>query len=74
MKPCILIRNNEKINRANSLVEQLAHKHGQRFINVNAPLTDESGRLKAEYTIEGLHINPDGYRAIFDDVMVYVNE
>ncbi len=74
MKPCILIRNNEKINRANRLVEQLAHKHGQRFINVNAPLTDESGRLKAEYTIEGLHINPDGYRAIFDDVMVYVNE
>ena len=35
---------------------------------------DEQGRLKAEYTIEGLHINEDGYRAIYDDIMVYVKE
>ena len=74
MKPCILIRSNEKINEANKLVEQIARKHGQKFINVNAPLMDNSGRLKAEYTIEGIHIKPEGYRAIFEDVMKYVNE
>ncbi|MGN0278941.1 MAG: GDSL-type esterase/lipase family protein [Lachnospiraceae bacterium] len=74
MKPCLLIRTNEKINRANELVEQLATRHGQRFINVNTPLMDEQGRLKAEYTIEGMHIKPEGYRAIFEDVMAYVNE
>ena len=74
MKPCLLIRTNEKINAANTLVEQLAAKHHQRFINVNAPLTDVSGNLKAEYTIEGMHIRPEGYRAIFDDVMKYVTE
>ena len=72
MKPCLLIRTNEKIDAANKLVEELAAKHGQRFINVNVPLTDVSGRLKAEYTIEGMHIKPEGYRAIFDDVMRYV--
>lgn len=74
MKPCLLIRTNEKINRANELVEQLAAKHGQKYINVNAPLMDEQGRLKAEYTIEGMHIKPEGYRAIFQDVMAYVKE
>lgn len=74
MKPCLLIRTNEKINKANDLVKQLEAKHGQKFINVNAALTDEQGRLKAEYTIEGMHIKPEGYRAIFDDVMNYVNE
>ncbi|MBQ8638632.1 MAG: lysophospholipase [Lachnospiraceae bacterium] len=74
MKPCLRIRTNEKISRANGLVEQLAKKHGQKFINVNASLTDEQGRLKAEYTIEGMHIKPEGYRAIFDDVMNYVRE
>ena len=74
MKPCLLIRTNEKIDAANKLVEELAAKHGQRFINVNVPLTDVSGRLKAEYTIEGMHIKPEGYRAIFDDVMRYVRE
>ena len=74
MKPGLLIRTNEKINAANELVKELAAKHGQHFINVNAPLTDEQGRLKAEYTIEGMHIKPEGYRAIFDDVMKYVRE
>ena len=74
MKPCLLIRTNEKINRANELVEQLAAKHGQKYINVNAPLMDEQGRLKAQYTIEGMHIKPEGYRAIFEDVMAYVKE
>ena len=74
MKPCLLIRTNEKINKANELVAQLAAKHGQRYINVNAPLMDEQGRLKAEYTIEGMHIKPEGYRTIFQDIMTYVKE
>ena len=74
MKPCLSIRTNEKINRANELAAQLAAKHGQKFINVNAPLMDEQGRLKAQYTIEGMHIKPEGYRAIFEDIMAYVME
>ena len=73
-QPCLLIRTNEKIRAANEQVEKLAAKHGQKYINVNAPLMDEQGRLKAEYTIEGMHIKPEGYRAIFDDVMKYVKE
>ena len=55
-------------------MKKIAEKHGQKYIDVNAPLTDEQGRLKAEYTIEGMHIKPEGYRAIFNDVMKYVNE
>ena len=74
MKPCLLIRTNEKINEANKHVAKIAAKHGQKYINVNAPLTDEQGRLKAEYTIEGMHINQEGYRAIFEDVLKYVRE
>lgn len=74
MKPVLRIRTNEKINKANELVAQLAAKHGQKYINVNTPLMDEQGRLKAEYTIEGMHIKPEGYRTIFEDVMAYVTE
>jgi len=68
------VRTNEKIAAANLEVRKLAEKHGQRFIDLNAPLMDEQGRLKAEYTIEGVHMNEKGYRAIFDDVMRYVME
>lgn len=74
MKECLKIRNNQKIALANSEVEKLAKRHGQRYIDINRNLKDRQGRLKAEYTIEGLHINENGYRAIYDDIMKYVKE
>ena len=74
MKPGLLIRTNEKIAAANGLVQQLAKKHGQRYIDVNDPLKDDRGRLKAEYTIEGMHIKPEGYRAIFPAIVKYIME
>ena len=74
MKPGLLIRTNEKIAAANGLVQQLAKQHGQTYIDVNAPLKDELGRLKAEYTIEGMHIKPEGYRAIFPAIVKYIME
>lgn len=74
MKECLKIRNNGKIAAANAEVKKLAEKHGQRYIDINKNLKDEQGRLKAEYTIEGLHINEEGYRAIYDDMMRYVKE
>lgn len=74
MKECLRIRNNGKIAAANAEVKKLAEKHGQRYIDINKNLKDEQGRLKAEYTIEGLHINEEGYRAIYDDIMRYVKE
>lgn len=74
MVDCLKVRNNHKINEANKLVEELASKHGQRYIDINDNLKDSKGRLKAEYTIEGMHIKEEGYRAIFDDFMKYVNE
>ena len=74
MKECLKIRTNEKINAANAEVEKLAKRHGQKYIDVNANLKDEQGRLKAEHTIEGMHIYESGYRAIYKDVMKYVRE
>ena len=74
MKVCLKIRTNEKINAANAEVKKLAEKHGQRYIDINRNLKDDKGRLKAEYTIEGMHINEDGYRAVYDDIMAFVKE
>ena len=74
MKECLKIRTNEKIKKANEAVKKLAEKHNQRYIDISDNLKDNLGRLKSEYTIEGLHINEKGYRAIFDDLMKYVME
>lgn len=74
MKECLKIRTNEKLTAASAEVKKLAEKHGQRYIDINRNLKDEQGRLKAEYTIEGMHINENGYRAVYDDIMKYVRE
>lgn len=65
MKACLRIRTNERIAEANRAVAALAEELHLRFIDVSAPLKDDQGRLKAEYTIEGMHIYEAGYRAIW---------
>lgn len=72
MKPCLRVRTNEKIEAANREVEKLAKELGARYIDVNAPLKDSRGRLKAEYTIEGMHIREEGYRAIYPLLAPYL--
>ena len=74
MKACLKIRTNEKIALANAEVENLARRHGQKYIDINKNLKDPRGRLKAEYTIEGRHIKESGYAAIYDDLMAFVKE
>ena len=68
MKATLRIRTNERIRQANEAVRAMAARRGCKYIDVNAPLTDEQGRLKAEYTIEGMHIYESGYRAIWPAV------
>ncbi len=68
MKACLRIRTNERIREANAAVQALAERLGHRFIDVNAPLMDDQGRLRADYTIEGMHIFEAGYRAIWPAV------
>lgn len=72
MKPVLLIRNNEKINAANQAVQELSREKGAQYIDVNDPLKDEQGRLKAEYTIEGMHIKEEGYRVIYPAIKEYL--
>lgn len=74
VREALKIRTNEKIEKANEQVKKLAEKYHGTYIDVNDALKDEQGRLKAEYTIEGMHINEDGYRAIIPALMKYVEE
>lgn len=72
MKPCLKIRSNDKIRSANNEVALLAQKYHVNYIDVNAPLLDENGNLRADYTIEGMHINEQGYRAIYPLLKQYI--
>ena len=63
-----------KIAMANKAVQELAERHHAKYIDINDPLKDRDGNLKAEYMIEGMHIKEEGYRAIFDLFMWYAKE
>jgi lysophospholipase L1-like esterase len=54
---------NLHIIATNILLEQLAKERRVTFINLNAVFDGGDGKLKKEYTIEGLHINLKGYEA-----------
>lgn len=71
-KYLFVTRTNENIHLANAAVEKLAEKTGCRFINVNNGLADESGKLKREYTIEGIHMYANGYQVVLDNLKEYL--
>lgn len=50
----------------------MAERRGCRFINVNEGLTDENGRLKKEYTVEGIHMYANGYRVVLENMRKYL--
>lgn len=62
-------RTNERINAASEAVRELAAKHGAEFLNLNAGITDEKGRLKEEFTIEGMHMYANGYKPVLDALL-----
>ncbi len=69
MKQVFQYRTNERIRSASECVKELAQKHGAAFLDLNAGITDENGNLKAEYTIEGMHMYANGYKPVLDALL-----
>ena len=69
-----LTRTNEAIERANEAVQAMAEELGFRFINVNDGLKDTDGKLKKEYSTEGLHMYPNAYWQILHNLRPYIEE
>lgn len=65
-------RTNANIAIANAAVEKLAEKLGCRFIDVSEGLRDENGRLKKEFTIEGIHMYANGYQVVLENLKKYL--
>ncbi len=61
-------RTNASILYANRAVEQAAKNHQFHFINVNDGLEDEEGNLKEEYAIDGIHMWPNAYSVVLENM------
>lgn len=62
-------RTNARIAAASAGVRDLAEKYGAQFLDLNAGITDGDGNLKAEYTVEGMHMYADGYKPVLDALL-----
>ena len=62
----------ERLPEANKAVEELSKEFGYTYIDVNEGLTDESGRTKEEFSIDGIHMWSDAYEVIFENMKKYL--
>ena len=67
-------RTNAELEEVNAEVEKMAEELGCAYINVFDCLLDEKGNLKAEYTIEGMHMYANGYAVVLEKLMPYLLE
>lgn len=64
-------RTNAALNDTNDKLKKLAEKYGYSYIDVNDGIKDEKGQLKAEVTVEGMHLHAGGYKPVFEELRKY---
>lgn len=67
-------RNNNNIKKINIDLLNYCNNHNITFINMYNHLIDTNDNLKKEYTVEGLHINFEGYKVITNILIPYLEE
>ena len=71
-EPVFINRNNRNLLIANKAVKDLAERMGCCYIDVNDGLTDENGMLKEAFTIDGIHMYPNGYRVVWNNLRPFL--
>ena len=71
-EPVFINRNNKNLLTANEAVWKLSEKMRYCYIDVNNVLTDGNGMLKENITIDGIHMHPDGYRIVWNNLKSYL--
>ncbi len=70
-KPTIGEKTNRRIDQINSILKTL---DGGRvhYLDINSLLKGADGNLRLEYTREGLHLTPQGYSAVIQELSKYL--
>ncbi len=64
-KEACSVRTQKNLDRVNASVRSMAAELGCQYIDANAGLKDTHGRLKEEYTIDGIHMYAAAYEQVF---------
>ncbi len=64
----------ETIVKFNEEISKIAEKAGATYIDLTPVLSDNKGKLRKEFTNDGLHLTGKGYRAWADAISSFVME
>lgn len=64
----------ETIKKFNEEINRIAEKAGATYIDLTPALSDKKGKLRREFTNDGLHLTGKGYQAWADAISSYVME
>lgn len=56
------IESNNTINNTNKNIKTLCYEFNITYINIHDKLLDENNKLSKNFTKDGTHLNPNGYR------------
>ena len=70
--PSRYLRTNENIEKLNEGIQRLAAQHHLPYLDLVDDFSDTDGRLPAEDTVDGLHLNQRGYEKWRDEIRPYV--
>ncbi|MGE5621306.1 MAG: GDSL-type esterase/lipase family protein [archaeon] len=66
------LRPNERINEFNGKLALLTKNNSLNYFDINYHFTDEQGKLKSEFTEDGLHLTHEAYLLWAELISVYV--
>ena len=61
VRPLTGLRTVERVRELNSILAALSKAHGWTLIDNNAPVADGEGKMRADLTVDGVHLNDAGY-------------
>jgi lysophospholipase L1-like esterase len=65
---------NEDINTLNKQIEQIAQKYSLTYLDLNSKFRNEANSLKTEFSLDGIHLNGEGYLIFKEAIQSYIND
>ncbi len=62
---------NEDIDTLNKEIKQIAEKYNATFIDLNSKFKNTEGSLRTEFSLDGIHLNGEGYLLFRDIIQPY---
>lgn len=67
------LRSNDQIQKVNQGLREIAKEEKLDYIDLYSALKDDQGDLKAEYTVDGLHLSDAGYQVVQEIIEPYLD-